>query len=114
MSRLTIDIAPEVRASSTFGPLVERANEWLQASMPPTDEPVQAEWTAVDNRPGEEMVALTLKDNFSSPTRLFRKTTLQERSDAEHDFNRLIGSLLRTRSHFLLKRLHALSSSPED
>jgi hypothetical protein len=68
----TIHVAPEVQASESFRPLVERANTWLREELPASDEPVRAEWTWVDNRPGEEMVALTLKDALSSPTGLFR------------------------------------------
>lgn len=105
---MTVEIAPEVRSSATFGPLVERATEWLRESLPNTDVPVQAEWTSVDNRPGEEMVALTLKDGYSSPTQLFRKAALQDRDTAEHEINKQIRTLLRYRTNKMLERLRGM------
>jgi len=101
----TITIAPEVKASKTFSPLVERASVWLNEDLATLNEPVQAEWTRVDNSPGEEMVALTLRDPQGSWTRLFRKRHLEDRAEAEHEFNGLMRSLLRTHTHFLLKKM---------
>ncbi len=104
MGNVTIEMSPEVRASDTFRPLIEQANDWLRASMPESDFSVRAEWTLVNNPGGEEMVALTLKDEFSSPTRLFRVRNLQDRAEAEHDFGGSIRVLLKHRTHQLMKR----------
>ncbi len=105
MSVITIEVSPDVTASKRFGPLVQTASEWLRESLPILEDPVRAEWTWVDNSPGEEMVALTLKDELSSMTRLFRKMHLEDRAEAEHEFNGLIRSLLRHRTHYLVKKL---------
>ncbi len=114
MADVTIEMSPEVKASDTFRPLVERANEWLRASMPESDFPVRAEWTLVTNPGGDEAVALTLKDEFSSPTRLFWVRNLQDRRETEHDIDGSIRILLRHRTHQLMKRFQAsLASSGE-
>jgi hypothetical protein len=107
MIKAMIDVAPDVRASRTFRPLVEQASEWLRACLPEYDFPVHAEWTMVDNPSGEEMVALTLRDEAGSWTRLFRVRNLQDRAATEHDFTRM---LLRLHSHQLLRRLQTLSA----
>lgn len=113
MADVTIEMSPEVRASDTFRPLVERASDWLRASMPESNFPVRAEWTMVDNPGGDETVALTLKDEFSSTTRLFRVKHFADRRETEHDLNGSIKNLLRYRTHQLMKRFQASLASGE-
>lgn len=105
MAEITIEMAPEVRASDTFRPHVERANEWLRENLSDSDFPVRVQWTPVGNREPEATIALTLRDEFSANTRLFRARNFQERAEAEHDLNSAVGVLLRHRTHQLLKRL---------
>jgi hypothetical protein len=106
MGDVTIEMSPEVRASDTFRPLIERANDWLRASVPQSDFPVRAEWTLV-KVPGtwEEMAALSLRDEFGFSTRLFPTRILQDRAETDHALNAPIRDLLRYRTHKLLDRL---------
>lgn len=113
MAEITIEMAPEVRASDTFRPHVERANEWLRENLSDSDFPARVEWTPLGNREGESMIALTLRDEFSANTRLFRLRNFQDRSDAEHDLNTSVRLLLRHRTHQLIKRLQASPAGGE-